>query len=137
MRARFLSLFLASAFNVGIALGVAQAQNAPMPPAGHHGMMHAASNANDSDSTKAFRAANDAMHKGMDIPFTNNADVDFIKGMIPHHVGAVNMANIVLKYGKDPEVRKLAQEIVAAQEKEISFMKKWLEKNKKTATPKP
>jgi uncharacterized protein (DUF305 family) len=126
------SLLAASVLSLPM-MGASFAQD-KMPPAGHHGMGHhsmmpAASNPNDAESTKAFRAANDAMHKGMDIPFTNNPDVDFIRGMIPHHEGAVEMANIVLKYGKDPEVRKLAQEIIAAQDKEIAFMKKWLEKN--------
>lgn len=80
-------------------------------------------------ASMAYMEANDRMHQGMAIEYTGNADVDFIKGMIPHHRGAVDMAKIVLEYGTDPEVRKLAEAVIAAQEAEITWMTDWLAKN--------
>jgi uncharacterized protein (DUF305 family) len=80
-------------------------------------------------SSLAFHGINTKMHGAMDIAFTGNADVDFVKGMIPHHQGAIDMAKTVLALGKDPAVRKLADEIIKAQESEIALMKEWLSKN--------
>lgn len=88
--------------------------------------------ANDaSPSTKAFMDTNMKMHHGMMIDFTGNADADFVKGMIPHHQGAVDMAKIQLQYGKDPEIKKFAEQIIKAQTSEIEFMKQWLAKHPK------
>ena len=84
-----------------------------------------------SEASKAYEAANMKMHKDMTIEFTGDADVDFVKGMTPHHQGAIDMAQVVLKYGKDPEIRKLAEGIIQAQETEIAFMKGWLAKHGK------
>lgn len=89
---------------------------------------HGAATPNAAPSTKAFEAANARMHKDMDIRFSGDADVDFFKGMIPHHQGAIDMAKVVLEHGKDPETKKMAEEIIAAQEKEIAFMREWLKK---------
>ena len=80
-------------------------------------------------STKDFMAANDRMHAAMAVEYTGKADVDFVRGMIPHHQGAVDMARIVLKHGSDPEVRKFAESVIAAQEGEIKWMQDWLAKN--------
>ena len=88
-----------------------------------HGTM-----ASDSPATAAYEAANSAMHENMMMDYSGDADADFIKSMIPHHQGAVDMAKIVLQYGTDPEVKKLAEDIIAAQEAELSWMKAWLAK---------
>jgi uncharacterized protein (DUF305 family) len=69
------------------------------------------------------------MHQEMMITPTGNADIDFVKGMIPHHQGAIDMAKILQAHGKDPELQKLAADIIAAQEKEIAFMQEWLKKH--------
>ncbi len=80
-------------------------------------------------ASMAYMEANTRMHEQMAIEYTGDADVDFVKGMLPHHQGAVEMAKIVLEHGKDPEVRKLAEGIIAAQESEIKWMTDWLAKN--------
>jgi uncharacterized protein (DUF305 family) len=96
---------------------------------GHTGHVMPKSTSSEGASTQAYRAANAKMHKDMDITYSGNADVDFVRGMIPHHQGAVEMAKIVLANGKDQELRKLATEIIAAQDKEITFMREWLKRS--------
>ncbi len=91
--------------------------------------MQAAADA--SPSTKAYQDANAKMHGNMGEGFTGDADADFFRGMIPHHQGAIDMAKVELQFGKDPEARKMAEDIIKAQESEIAVMKAWLAKNGK------
>ena len=81
----------------------------------------------DSASTKGYKAA---MMKAMDgmpmLKFTGDADLDFMIHMRPHHQLAVDMAKVDLANGKDAEVKKLAQDIITAQEKEIAVIDAWL-----------
>lgn len=79
-------------------------------------------------SSLAFNGIMMKMHQDMDLTYSGNADVDFIKGMIPHHQGAVDMAKTVLAFGKDPDVRKIAEDVIKAQESEIAWMQDWLKK---------
>lgn len=85
----------------------------------------------DNASTKAFKEANGKMHKDMNITYSGDADADFVRGMIPHHQGAIDMAKVVLAHGKDPEIRKLAEAVIRDQEKEVAQMREWLKKNGK------
>ena len=83
----------------------------------------------DSAATTAYKAANMEMHGAMEIDYSGDPDIDFVRGMIPHHQGAIAMAKVVLEHGADPEIKKLAQDIIAAQEGEIAWMQDWLAKH--------
>ena len=63
------------------------------------------------------------------IEYTAKDYVEFVRGMIPHHQGAIDMAKVVIANGKDPEIRKLAEGVVKAQEAEIKEMQDWLAKH--------
>ena len=79
-------------------------------------------------ATQAYLAAADRMHREMAIEFSGDPDVDFARGMIAHHQGAIDMARVLLEHGHDPEMRQLAEAIIAAQESEILFLRSWLER---------
>lgn len=68
---------------------------------------------------------------------TGNPDADFLAMMIPHHQGAVEMARLVLLYGRDPLVRQLAVEIITSQQVEITAMQARLPVLKKGVDPNP
>ncbi len=88
----------------------------------HHG--HHAPTATGS----AYDDVMDKMHAAMAAaPVTGDVDVDFAAGMIPHHQGAIDMAEVVLEQGTDPKLRRLAREIIVAQKREIAFMEYWLQ----------
>jgi hypothetical protein len=96
-----------------------------------HGTDHAAvgPKGDRGPSSLAFHGINQKMHEAMNVTFTGNADADFVKGMIPHHQGAVDMAKVVLAFGNDPEIRTLAEAVIRAQEAEIVMMRAWLQRN--------
>ncbi|HGH3389798.1 TPA: DUF305 domain-containing protein [Citrobacter freundii] len=95
----------------------------------HH--THATSNqqATMTEAGQAYMNGMQTMHddmmKGI---MAADADEAFVRGMIAHHQGAVDMAKIQIKYGKDTEMRQLAEDIIKTQEQEIKQMQSWLEK---------
>lgn len=92
--------------------------------AGQHGTQ--------SESTKAYMAAMEKMDapmmQGIQDP---DPDVAFVRGMIPHHQGAIDMAKVALQYGKDEQTRKWATDVIREQEREIAEMQDWLRKRGK------
>ena len=67
---------------------------------GHSG--HGAEATSATAASKAYMAANDKMHGPMmEAARESDPDIAFVKGMIPHHQGAIEMAKVVLQYGKD------------------------------------
>ena len=74
--------------------------------------------------------AMNVMHKEMhSAGHTGEPDRDFVTMMIPHHQGAIDMAKAILLYGKDPQMRRLAQEIITDQQLEIQLMQLWLKQH--------
>ncbi len=102
-----------------------------LAPAAAQGMQHQMDEV-DNPADKAFLGAMHDMMVGMhrSMP-TGNTDRDFVRLMLPHHQSAVDMAKAELQYGKDPDLKTLAQAIVSDQEREIALMKAWEDKHPK------
>jgi len=71
------------------------------------------------------------MHRAMaSVEPSGHSDVDFVSLMLPHHQGAIDMAKAQLLYGTDPQMRRLAQEIITDQQSEIALMQLWLQQHR-------
>lgn len=77
-----------------------------------------------------LNAAMERMHSAMaSVGRSGDSDIDFVRLMLPHHQAAIDMARTQLLYGKDPQMRRLAQEIIADQQSEIELMQLWLKQH--------
>ncbi|EJF91000.1 CopM family metallochaperone [Bartonella tamiae] len=134
-----IAFMMTAAIGASAFTGSAFAQNVETVQmiAQHHKQPNEQKKINDHDekaqapSTIAYERANEKMHKNMMVPLTGDADQDFVRSMIPHHKGAIDMAKVVLRYGQDPKIKKLAENVINAQEKEIKEMQDWLNKHSK------
>lgn len=121
---------LALALMLSIPAPAVLAQKAADPAHQHHAAPAAGgipkAGAPTTEASKAYEAAAQKMHKDMSSEYTNDVDVDFVRGMIPHHQGAIDQAEILLKHSTNLRLRRLAGGIIASQRREIRFMEKWL-----------
>jgi hypothetical protein len=79
-------------------------------------------------------ASMEKMHTAMaSVAESDDADFDFVRLMLPHHEAAMEMAKTQLRYGKDPQMRRMAQEIITDQQSEIELMRLWLSKHQRNA----
>jgi len=100
---------------------------APLP---QEGSDRSSENGTARPGWRALQQSMETMHAAMmaEGP-SGNDDVDFVKLMIPHHQAAIDMAKAQLLYGKDPQMRRLAQEIITDQQSEIELMQLWLKQH--------
>jgi uncharacterized protein (DUF305 family) len=86
--------------------------------------------ANQSAATKAYMEAVERMHAPMLAGLqASDPDVAFVRAMIAHHQGAIDMARVVLQYGKDDQAKTWANDAIRDQQRELSEMEEWLKKN--------
>jgi uncharacterized protein (DUF305 family) len=91
---------------------------------------HNDQNRRDDPNWSELVASMEKMHMAMgSVPRSGNSDIDFVRLMIPHHQAAIDMAKTQLLYGKDPQMRRLAQEIITDQQLEIELMQRWLKQH--------
>ncbi len=84
---------------------------------------------NSSPADKALVSSMDRMNHGMAANMSGNSDQDFSQMMLAHHQGAVDMAKVELQYGKDPVLRKMAEDIIRTQNAEIKQLQAWQAKH--------
>ena len=86
--------------------------------------------ANAAAAWSELMAGMEKMHLAMGaVEPSDNADADFARLMLPHHQAAIDMAKTELLHGKDPQMRRLAQEIITDQQSEIELMQLWIKQH--------
>ncbi len=101
---------------------------APAAPHGHAaaGMQSASPGKGSTDLGAVIKDMNDKMSS---MPMSGDTDMDFAMMMRAHHQGAIDMAQVELRDGKNPQMRKMANQIIAAQKKEIAEIDRFLAKH--------
>lgn len=110
-----------------LSAGPAVAQRPGCSPMGHCGMANEPAPAANPPNSGSLMQAMAKMDKDMaGAPMTGDLDHDFVAMMLPQRQGAADMAQVELAGGKDPVLRKLAEDIIAAEQREIALMRNWL-----------
>lgn len=99
-----------------------------------HGSQLGRDKASVSPEWSALERSMEEMNAGMmSVASSGNNDVDFVRLMLPHHQAAIDMAKAQLLYGTDPQMRRLAQEIITDQQSEIELMQLWLKQHRSSS----
>jgi uncharacterized protein (DUF305 family) len=114
-------------WKLAIAFALVVASPAGAHDAAHHSAAANSINAASAGDEAAYLAENEAamtkMMNDMAVKPTGDVDRDFVAMMIPHHQGAIDMARAVLRYGRNEQLRRIAQEIIVDQLQEIAAMR--------------
>jgi uncharacterized protein (DUF305 family) len=120
------------AFAAILICGGSNTLSAKSPSHRMHSVKHEMAHKAETQATKAYQRAHMKMMQAAPA-YTGDADADFRLQMIPHHQGAIDMANVALNYAKDESTKEMARQIITAQEKEIADMRAWLKQRGKPA----
>jgi uncharacterized protein (DUF305 family) len=113
-----------------IAILLATISSGTVPAQQQHTHQHSDNSMDGEGDWSELMASMEKMHIEMEsIDPSGDGDVDFVRLMLPHHQAAIDMAKTELMHGKDPEMRRLAQEIIADQQSEIELMQLWLKQH--------
>ena len=102
------------------------------PQHSHHGSQPVSTDTAWAELQQSMQSMHETMFS---LESTANDDVDFVRLMLPHHQAAIDMAKVELSHGKDPRMRRLAQEIITDQQSEIELMQLWLKQHAQESQP--
>jgi uncharacterized protein (DUF305 family) len=139
MRFRLVIALVVSALLAALALALpARSQHAGIghESSAHESACHGPIGADATFHTEMARA-NACMHEAMNVAPTDDPDRDFARMMIPHHQGAIDMALVLLKYGHDKRLKRLAQSIIVEQGQEIAYMRTLLDASRAQSSASP